>query len=251
MKCLVAIKQVIDPYVTIRVKADHSAVETTNVKLAMNPFDEIAIEEAVRQKEAGIITEIVAISIGAIGCQETLRQALARGADRAILVETGLNLNPLAIAKILAHFVEKHEPKIFLLGKQAIDDDCNQTGQMLAGLLNWSQATFVSKVTIDPTADNITVEREIDAGLETLSLKLPTVITTDLRLNEPRYISLPNVMQAKRKPLDIIPLDELKWDLPQKINVLEVNPPPIRKGGIKVTSVAELVDKLKNEAKVI
>jgi electron transfer flavoprotein beta subunit len=251
MKCLIAIKQVVDPYVTIRVKPDNSAVETTNVKMAMNPFDEIAIEEAVRQKEAGVITEIVAISIGPIACQETLRQALARGADKAILVETKQIHTPLAIAKILTHFAKQHDPKLFLLGKQAIDDDCNQTGQMLAALLQWSQGTFVSKLTINVTTDSATVVREVDGGLETLRLKLPAVITTDLRLNEPRYISLPNVMQAKRKPLDVIPLEQLQWDLPDKISTIFVAPPPARKAGIKVASVAELIDKLKNEAKVI
>lgn len=251
MKCLVAIKQVIDPYVTIRVKADQSAVETTNVKLSMNPFDEIAIEEAVKQKEAGIISEIIVISIGTLACQETLRQALARGADQAILIESTEILSPLPIAKILAALAKIHEPKLFMLGKQAIDDDCNQTGQMLAGILGWPQATFASKVVISSTKDSVMVTREIDGGLETLKLTLPAVITTDLRLNEPRYISLPNVMQAKRKPLHITPLGELNLNLSTTITTLKVEPPPQRKAGIIVDSVADLITKLKNEAKVI
>jgi electron transfer flavoprotein beta subunit len=250
MKCLVAIKQVIDPYVTIRIKADNSAVETNNVKMAMNPFDEIAIEEAVRQKEAGKITEIIAISIGTTACQETLRQALARGADQAILIETNEQFGPLQIAKILTKIAQQQNPQLFILGKQAIDDDCNQTGQMLAGLLNWAQGTFVSELEIDDST-KATVVREVDGGLETLRLTLPAVITTDLRLNEPRYISLPNVMQAKRKTLQVIPLDDLGLNLCNNIKTLQVTPPHARKSGVKVTSVPELIDKLKNEAKVI
>jgi electron transfer flavoprotein beta subunit len=251
MKCLVAIKQVIDPYVTIRVKADHSAVETNNVKMAMNPFDEIAIEEAVRQKEAGKITEIVAVSIGTQACQETLRQALARGADQAVLIETNQVFTPLAIAKILAKIAEQQQSQLVIMGKQAIDDDCNQTGQMLAAILGWGQGTFSSKVIIDSAANNIVVTREIDGGLETIRLKLPAVITTDLRLNEPRYISLPNVMQAKRKPLTITPLSDLGLNLLSNIKTIKVDPPAQRKAGIKVNSVAELVDKLKHVAQVI
>lgn len=251
MKCLVAIKQVIDPYVTIRVKSDQSAVETNNVKMAMNPFDEIAIEEAVKQKEAGNITEIIAVSIGSMTCQETLRQALARGADQAILIETALTLTPLAIAKILAAVAKQQQPQLFMLGKQAIDDDCNQTGQMLAAILGWSQGTFSSKVVLDYATNTVEVTREIDGGLETLRLTLPTIITTDLRLNEPRYISLPNVMQAKRKPLTIMPLTELQLELPTTITTLKVTAPPRRKAGVKVASVAELITKLKTEAKVI
>ncbi len=251
MKCLVAVKQVIDPYVTIRVKADGSGVETSNVKMAMNPFDEIAIEEAVRQKEAGNITEIVAISIGSQACQETLRQALARGADSALLIETDLQLEPLSIAKILQVIAIDLKANIFLLGKQAIDDDCNQTGQMLAGLLGWGQGTFASKLTFDLKNNNIDVTREIDGGLETIRLKLPAVITTDLRLNEPRYISLPNVMQAKRKTLTIRPLTDLKLQLSNSIATQKVTTPAKRKAGIIVNSVAELITKLKTEARVI
>ena len=251
MKCLVAIKQVIDPYVTIRVKADQSGVETNNVKMAMNPFDEIAIEEAVRQKEAGIISEIIAISIGSESSQETLRQALARGADQAILVESAQTLAPLAIAKILAALAQQQQAQLVLLGKQAIDDDCNQTGQMLAALLGWPQGTFSSKVEINKTENTVLVTREVDGGLETLQLSIPAVITTDLRLNEPRYISLPNVMQAKRKPLTKITAASLNLDLTSNITTVKVTPPPQRKSGIKVTDVAELIAKLKHEAKVI
>lgn len=251
MKCLVAIKQVIDPYVTIRVKADHSAVETNNIKMAMNPFDEIAVEEAVKQKEAGNITEIVAVSIGSLNCQETLRQALARGADSAILIQTDKNFSPLAIAKILATIANQQQPKLFMLGKQAIDDDCNQTGQMLAALLGWPQGTFVSKIVIEPTNNTVKVTREIDGGLESLSLNLPAVITTDLRLNEPRYISLPNVMQAKRKPLTIVALDTLGLTLAENSKSISINPPTQRKAGVILNSVTELVDKLKNTAQVI
>ncbi len=251
MKCLVAIKQVLDPYVTIRVKADHTAVETANVKTAMNPFDEIAIEEAVRQKEAGIINEIIAVSIGASSCQETLRQALARGADSAILVDGDAALSKLSIAKILAKLVQEQQAHIVLMGKQAIDDDANQTGQMLAAILNWPQGTFASKVVINPTEQTVLVTREVDGGLETLRLKLPAVITTDLRLNEPRYISLPNVMQAKRKPLTTISLESLNLSIHTQQSILSVNPPSQRKPGVIVNSVAELVEKLKNEARVI
>lgn len=251
MQCLVAIKQVIDPYVTIRVKADNSGVETNNVKMAMNPFDEIAIEEAVRQKEAGNITEITAVSIGTQSCQETLRQALARGADKAILITTEQVFPPLAIAKILACIVKQNQINLVMLGKQAIDDDCNQTGQMLAGLLNWGQGTFASKIVFNNEKNTLLVTREIDAGLETINLKLPAVITTDLRLNEPRFISLPNVMQARKKPLTVTPLSEFNLDLNIRNTTKSITPPPQRKAGVKLNSVTELVDKLKNEAQVI
>jgi electron transfer flavoprotein beta subunit len=251
MKCLVAVKQVIDAYVTIRVKTDNSGVETNNVKLAMNPFDEIAVEEAVRQKEAGIITEIIAVSIGTQACQETLRQALARGADQAILVETNDILTPLAIAKILAAITKQQDPKIILLGKQAIDDDCNQTGQMLAAILGWAQATFASKLSFAQDQNSAQVARELDNGIENLHVTLPAVITADLRLNEPSYLSLPKVMQAKAKPLKITPLSELNLNLSSKIKTLKIESPPTRKSGSKVANVAELISKLKNEAKVI
>lgn len=249
MRCLVAVKQVIDPYVHIRINAGQTAVETTNVKMAMNPFDEIAMEEAMRLKEAQKITEVIAVSIGPQTNQETLRQALARGADRAVLVATEHTFNPLSIAKILAKLTVEYQPQLVLLGKQAIDDDCNQTGQMLAGLLDWPQATFVSKLIIN----NNTIEaiREIDAGLETLQCILPAIVTTDLRLNEPRVLSLPNVMQAKRKPLEIIQLESLGLILSNKINSIKINPPQPRKPGVKVNTVAELLDKLRTEAKVL
>jgi len=251
MKCLVAVKQVIDPYVTISINADNSAVATNNVKLAMNPFDEIALEEAVRQKEAGKITEIVAVSIGTNASQETLRQALAHGADAAILVVTEQIFSPLNIAKILAALATQQQTNLVIMGKQAIDDDCNQTGQMLAGLLAWPQATFVSKLIMDHASNTALVTREIDGGLETLRVSLPAVITTDLRLNQPRYLSLPKVMQAKNKPLSIINLSELNLNLQTQISTLQVNYPPQRKAGIKINSVTELLDKLKHEARVL
>ncbi len=249
MKALVAIKRVVDYNVKIRVKADNSGVETANVKYSANPFDEIAVEEAVRLKEAGVVGEVVAVSIGPAAAQETLRTALAIGADRAILVQTDDEVQPLAVAKILRHLVEAEKPDLVILGKQAIDDDSNQTGQMLAALLGWAQGTFASKVLV---ADGkATVTREIDGGLETVSLTLPAIVTTDLRLNEPRYASLPNIMKAKKKPLAVVPVAETGVDIAPRLVTLKVEEPPRRKAGIKVADVAALVEKLKNEAKVI
>jgi electron transfer flavoprotein beta subunit len=249
MKTLVAIKRVIDFNVKVRVKSDGTGVETANVKMSMNPFDEIAVEEAVRLKEKGIATEIVAVSCGAAAAQETLRTALALGADRAILVETSEELQPLAVAKLLRAIVEKEQPKLVILGKQAIDDDSNQTGQMLAALLDWPQATFASKV--DIAADSATVKREIDGGLETVELPLPAVVTTDLRLNEPRYATLPNIMKAKKKPLENVTPAALGVDVAPRLKTLKVAEPPKRKGGGRVADVKELVSKLRNEAKVL
>jgi electron transfer flavoprotein beta subunit len=249
MKVLVAVKRVIDFAAHIRVKKDESGVETTNVKMSMNPFDEIAVEEAVRLKEKGLVKEIVVVSIGVNQNQEVLRTALAMGADRAILVETTQEIQPLAAANILRAIAERETPQIIILGKQAIDTDNNQVGQMLAGLLNWPQGTFTSKIVI--TGETILVTREIDGGLETLKLKLPAVITTDLRLNEPRYLSLPNIVQAKRKPIDIIPVTDLAVDCTPRLETLKVTAPPKRPVGIKVNSVKELVDKLRHEARVI
>jgi electron transfer flavoprotein beta subunit len=249
MKVLVAVKRVIDFNVHIRVKADQTGVETANVKMAMNPFDEIAVEEAVRLKEQGIAKEIIAVAIGDNGCQETLRAALARGADRAILVETTTEIQPLAVAKILKKLAENEQPQLIMLGKQAIDSDDNQTGQMLAGLLDWGQGTFVSKLTVQK--EQAIVVREVDGGLETLSIKLPAVVTTDLRLNEPRYLSLPSIVQAKRKPLIIVPLQELGVDTQPRLKTLKVIAPAKHRAGIKVNNVQELVDKLKHEARVI
>ncbi len=249
MKVLVPVKRVVDYNVKVRVKADGSGVETANVKMSMNPFDEIACEEAVRLKEAGVVTEIVAVSIGSPQAQETLRTALAIGADRAILVESAAEVQPLAVAKILKAIVQKESPQLLIFGKQAIDDDSNQTGQMLAALLGWAQATFASKVTIADGSAQVT--REIDGGLETVSIKLPAVVTTDLRLNEPRYVTLPNIMKAKKKPLEVTRPDELGVDVTPRLKTLKVEEPPKRKGGVMVKDVAELVAKLKNEAKVI
>jgi electron transfer flavoprotein beta subunit len=249
MKAIVAVKRVIDYNVKVRVKADGSGVETANVKMSMNPFDEIAVEEAVRLKEKGVVTEIVAVSLGVVQAQETLRTALAMGADRAILVESAADLQPLAVAKLLRALVEKEQPQLVFLGKQAIDDDSNQTGQMLAALLGWPQGTFASKVVVE--GDRVAVTREVDGGLETVSLALPAIVTVDLRLNEPRYASLPNIMKAKKKPLDVVTPDALGVDVTPRLTVLKVAEPPKRQGGGKVASVAELVDKLKNEAKVI
>ncbi|MHA1107646.1 MAG: electron transfer flavoprotein subunit beta/FixA family protein, partial [Alphaproteobacteria bacterium] len=245
MKVLVAVKRVIDANVKVRVKGDNTGVETANVKMSMNPFDEIAIEEAVRMLEAGSATEVVAISMGAAKCSETIRTALAMGADRGIHVQTDEALEPLAVAKLLKAIVERENPGLVILGKQAIDDDCSQTGQMLAALLGWSQGTFASNIAID--GDNVTVVREIDGGLETLSLKMPAVVTTDLRLNEPRYASLPNIMKAKKKPIDALTPDELGIDVTPRLTILKIEEPPPRQGGGKVADVAELVDKLKNE----
>jgi len=249
MKILVAVKRVVDYNVKIRVKADETGVETANVKMSMNPFDEIAVEEALRIREAGTASEVVAVSIGAAKSQETLRTALAMGADRGILVESASELQPLAVSKILAALVEREKPELVILGKQAIDDDSNQTGQMLAALLGWPQGTFASKVAF--LDGSVEVTREIDGGLETVALTLPAVITTDLRLNEPRYASLPNIMKAKKKPIDTYSLDDLGVDVQPRLAVLRVTEPPSRQAGIKVSSVAELVDKLRNEAKVI
>jgi len=249
MKVLVSVKRVIDYNVKVRVKADGTGVETANVKMSMNPFDEIAVEEAVRLKEAGAATEIVAVSCGPQACQETLRTALAIGADRAILVESGEELQPLAVAKLLKKVCEKESPRLVILGKQAIDDDSNQTGQMLAALLGWSQATFASKVVLEK--EKATVTREVDGGLETLSVKLPAVVTTDLRLNEPRYVTLPNIMKAKKKPLETLKPDALGVDVAPRLQTLKVVEPPKRKAGVKVPDPKALVDRLRNEAKVI
>jgi electron transfer flavoprotein beta subunit len=249
MKILVPIKRVVDYNVKIRAKADGSGVETANVKMSMNPFDEIAVEEAVRLKEAGTATEIIAVSLGAQACQETLRTALAMGADRAILVQTDAELQPLAVAKALKAVVEREQPRLVIMGKQAIDDDCNQTGQMLAALLGWPQGTFASKVV--PGDGTVTVTREVDGGLETVELTLPAVVTTDLRLNEPRYASLPNIMKAKKKPLETLAPADLGVEVTPRLKTLKVAEPPRRQAGIKVSSVAELVDKLRNEARVI
>jgi electron transfer flavoprotein beta subunit len=249
MKVLVAVKRVIDANVKVRVKADGTGVETANVKMAMNPFCEIGVEEAIRLKEAGKATEIVAVSCGGPQCQETIRTALAMGADRGIHVQTDVELQPLAVAKLLKAVVAKEQPGLVILGKQAIDDDCNQTGQMLAGLLGWPQATFASKLQVDD--GGFTVTREVDAGLEVIKLKAPALITTDLRLNEPRYASLPNIMKAKKKPIEALTPDSLGVDVAPRIKTLKVVEPPKRKAGVKVKSVAELVDKLRNEAKVI
>jgi electron transfer flavoprotein beta subunit len=249
MKVLVAVKRVIDANVKVRVKADGTGVETANVKMAMNPFCEIGVEEAIRLKEAGKATEIVAVSCGGPQCQETIRTALAMGADRGIHVQTDAELQPLAVAKLLKAVVAKEQPGLVILGKQAIDDDCNQTGQMLAGLLGWPQATFASKLQVDD--GGFTVTREVDAGLEVVKLKAPALITTDLRLNEPRYASLPNIMKAKKKPIEALTPDALGVDVAPRIKTLKVVEPPKRKAGVKVKSVAELVDKLRNEAKVI
>jgi electron transfer flavoprotein beta subunit len=249
MKLLVPVKRVVDYNVKVRVKSDGSAVETAGVKMSMNPFDEIAVEEAVRLKEKGIVTEIVAVSAGIAACQETIRTALAMGADRGILVETDIGLEPLAVAKILKALVEKEKADLVILGKQAIDDDMNATGQMLAALLGWPQGTFASKIEI---ADGVaTVTREVDGGLETLALKLPAIITADLRLNEPRYASLPNIMKARKKPIDIVKPAELGVDPAPRLTTLKVSEPPTRKAGVKVADVAALIDKLRNEAKVI
>jgi electron transfer flavoprotein beta subunit len=249
MKVLVAVKRVVDYNVKIRVKADKTGVELANVKMSMNPFDEIGVEEAVRLKEKGAATEIVAVSLGVAQCQETLRTALAMGADRGILVQSDAALEPLAVAKLLKAVVDKEAPKLVILGKQAIDDDCNQTGQMLAALLGWPQATFASKLAIDGEGANVT--REVDGGLETIAVKLPAILTTDLRLNEPRYASLPNIMKAKKKPIDTLTPDALGVDVAPRLETLKVEEPPKRSAGIKVPDVATLVSKLQSEAKVI
>jgi electron transfer flavoprotein beta subunit len=249
MKVLVAVKRVVDYNVKVRVKSDRTGVETANVKMSMNPFDEIAVEEGVRLKEAGLATELVAVSMGVPQCQDTLRAALAMGADRAILVETEVALEPLAVAKLLAALVRREKPELVLLGKQAIDDDSNQTGQMLAGLLGWPQGTFVSRLTLND--GTVEVTREIDGGRETLSLTLPAVVTTDLRLNTPRYASLPNIMKARKKTIETTNPAALAVDVTPRLELLHVEEPMVRPRGIKVANVAELVDRLRHEAKVI
>ena len=249
MKILVPVKRVVDYNVKVRVKADQSGVELANIKMSMNPFDEISVEEAIKLKEAGVATEIIVVSIGVTQCQETLRTALAMGADRAILIETSADIQPLAVAKLLKAICEKETPQLVILGKQAIDDDSNQTGQMLAALMNWPQATFASKVTVN--AGVAEVMREIDGGMETIEIKLPAIITTDLRLNTPRYATLPNIMKAKKKPMDVMTPEVLGVDVTPRLKTLKVVEPPKRKGGVMVADVAALVDKLKNEAKVI
>jgi len=249
MKVLVPVKRVVDYNVKVRVKSDGTGVDIANVKMSMNPFDEIAVEEAVRLKEKGVVTEVIAVSCGVTQCQETLRTAMAIGADRAILVETTEELQPLAVAKLLKALVDKEQPQLVVLGKQAIDDDCNQTGQMLAALTGMPQGTFASKVEVVDGKVNVT--REVDGGLETVSLSLPAVVTTDLRLNEPRYVTLPNIMKAKKKPLEVIKPADLGVDVTSRIKTLKVEEPPKRSAGIKVPDVAALVDKLKNVAKVI
>ncbi|MAQ56547.1 MAG: electron transfer flavoprotein subunit beta [Rhodospirillales bacterium] len=249
MKVLVPVKRVIDYNVKVRVKADKTGVETSNVKMSMNPFDEISVEEAIRMKESGVVEEIIIVSIGVQQCQETIRTGLAMGADRGIHVKSDEDLEPLAIAKILKHLVEKESPKVVILGKQAIDDDSNQTGQMLAALLGWSQGTFASKIEFNGDKANIT--REIDSGLENIEVSLPTILTVDLRLNEPRYASLPNIMKAKKKPIDEFTPDELNVDTKPRLETLSVEEPPVRQAGVMVESVTALVEKLKNEARVI
>ncbi|MFK7861127.1 MAG: electron transfer flavoprotein subunit beta/FixA family protein [Granulosicoccus sp.] len=249
MKIIVGVKRVLDYNVKARVKADKSGIELANVKMSMNPFDEIAVEEALRIKEAGNADEVIAVSIGPSQSQETIRTALAMGADRGILIETDELLEPLAIAKLFKHLVEKETPGLVVLGKQAIDDDANQTGQMLSALTGMAQATFASKVEFD--GDSLKVTREVDAGLESIKVTMPAIVTTDLRLNEPRYAKLPNIMKAKKKPLEIIPVADTGIDVSSGLSVIEVNEPPKREAGIIVNSVAELVEKLRNEAKVI
>ena len=249
MKILVPVKRVVDYNVKVRVKADQSGVELANIKMSMNPFDEISVEEAIKLRESGVATEVIAVSIGVTQCQETLRTALAMGADRAILIETSADIQPLAVAKLLKAICEKESPQMVILGKQAIDDDSNQTGQMLAALMSWPQATFASKVTVN--AGMAEVMREIDGGMETVEIKLPAIITTDLRLNTPRYATLPNIMKAKKKPLDVMTPETLGVDVTPRLKTLKVVEPPKRKGGVMVADVAALVDKLKNEAKVI
>ncbi len=249
MKILVAVKRVVDYNVKVRAKADGSGVETANVKMSMNPFDEIAVEEAVRLQEAGKAKEIVAVSLGVAACQDTIRTALAMGADRGILVETDVELQPLAVAKLLKAVVEKEKPDLVILGKQAIDDDANQTGQMLAALLGWAQGAFASKVELGD--GTVAVTREVDGGLETVALKLPALVTTDLRLNEPRFVKLPNIMKAKKKPLEVVKPADLGVDATPRLTTLKVQEPPKRQAGIKVDTVAALVDKLHKEAHAI
>lgn len=249
MKVLVTVKRVIDPYVKVRVKSDGSGVETANVKMAMNPFCEIAVEQAVRMKEAGTVTEIVAVSIGATQSQETLRTAMAMGADRGILVEAAGEVQPLAVAKLVKAIIDKEQPGLVIMGKQAIDDDSNQAGQMVAALLGWPQAAFTSVIAVN--GDSADVTREVDGGLEKLTIKLPAVVTTDLRLNEPRYVTLPNIMKAKKKPLEVLKPEALGVDMTPRLKTLKVEEPAKRSAGVKVADVQELVAKLKNEARVI
>ena len=249
MKILVPVKRVVDYNVKVRVKSDGTGVETAGVKMSMNPFDEISVEEAVRLREKGVATEVIAVSLGVAACAETIRTALAMGADRGILVETDVELQPLAVAKLLRAIAEKEQPGLIILGKQAIDDDMSATGQMLAALLGWPQGTFASKLTFEN--DGLTVTREVDGGLETVALTLPAVVTADLRLNEPRYASLPNIMKARKKTIDVLKPEELGVDPAPRLTIVKVNEPPVRKAGIKVADVAALLDKLRNEAKVI
>jgi electron transfer flavoprotein beta subunit len=249
MKIIVPVKRVVDYNVKVRVKSDGSGIETSGVKMSMNPFDEIAVEEAVRLKEKGVATEIIAVSAGVAQCAETIRTALAMGADRGILVESDAELQPLAVAKLLKAIADKEQPQLIILGKQAIDDDMSATGQMLAALLGWSQGTFASKLTVE--GGTLTVTREIDGGLETVALQLPSIVTTDLRLNEPRYASLPNIMKARKKPIENVKPADLGVDVTPRLTTIKVEEPPKRKAGQKVGSVAELVSKLRNEAKVI
>ncbi|MCB1907977.1 MAG: electron transfer flavoprotein subunit beta/FixA family protein [Rhodocyclaceae bacterium] len=249
MKILVPVKRVVDYNVKVRVKADGTGVDVANVKMSMNPFDEIAVEEAVRLREAGVASEVIAVSCGVQACQETIRTAMAIGADRGVLVTTDAELQPLAVAKLLKALCDKEGPGLVLLGKQAIDDDAGQTGQMLAAMMNWAQATYASKVAVSGEKANVT--REIDGGLETIEIKLPAVVTTDLRLNEPRYATLPNIMKAKKKPLETVTPEALGVDVAPRLQTLKVAEPPKRSAGVMVADVAQLVDKLKNEAKVI
>jgi electron transfer flavoprotein beta subunit len=252
MKVLVTAKRVIDPYVKVRVKSDGTGVETANIKMTINPFCEIAVEQAVRMKEAGIVTEIVVVSIGALQCQETIRTAMAMGADRGILVETSEEAQPLAVAKILKAIVDKEQPRLVIMGKQAIDDDSNQCGQMLAALLGWPQATHISNITINgPSNDSAGITREIDGGLEKLTVNLPAVVTADLRLNEPRYVTLPNIMKAKKKPLENIKPDALGVNIAPRLKTLKVEEPAKRSSGVKVADVKELIHKLKTEARIL
>ena len=249
MKVLVTVKRVIDPYVKVRVKSDGSGVETANIKMTMNPFCEIAVEQAVRMKEAGVVTEIVVVSVGVPQSQETLRTAMAMGADRGILVDAPAGVEPLAVAKLVKAIIDKENPQLVITGKQAIDDDSNQTGQMIAALMGWPQATFISNITVN--GDSAEVTREIDGGLEKLTIKLPAVVTTDLRLNEPRYVTLPNIMKAKKKPLEVLKPEALGVDITPRLKTLKVEEPPRRSAGVKVADVKELIAKLKNEARVI
>jgi electron transfer flavoprotein beta subunit len=249
MKVLVTVKRVIDPYVKVRVKSDGSGVETANIKMTMNPFCEIAVEQAVRMKEAGVVSEIVVVSVGVPQSQETLRTAMAMGADRGILVDAPAGVEPLAVAKLVKAIIEKEKPQLVITGKQAIDDDSNQTGQMIAALMGWPQATFISNVTVN--GDSAEVTREIDGGLEKLTIKLPAVVTSDLRLNEPRYVTLPNIMKAKKKPLEVLKPEALGVDIAPRLKTIKVQEPPSRSAGTKVADVKELIAKLKNEARII